>query len=668
MRHISYLFSKFDLINTLLTIIFAIIITNYSAESKTIYWQKAGNLKGKVTALVTKPSGEIFAAIQKEGIYRSIDNGNNWDQVNNGLTNLTVNTMAVRANGDIFAGTNGGGIFISKDNGQSWTEINEGLLSPYIVAISINPSNGHLYVATDVYSSLFRSTNSGQSWEERNNGIANISINNIAISNEDELFACTFSGMYFSRDNGNSWRAINQGLPEQKNIYSFVFVNDNLILIGSRNSKIYNTTSNGGSWKLSTELKGSEQIFGLLKAQNGELCAATFGKGAYRSTDNGQTWKQINGGLTNIQLLNIVQHSSGDLLVGTWGDGVFKGKEVDFKVFAEGSYCAGKEISVSFTSSIIYDSNNNFQVELSDEEGNFDNPFIIGNLKSTTHGIVTGKLPRTLKPGSGYKIRVRASSPMMDSEESEESITILPSPNVEISGKLVVCPSLRVTYYTKETGYSNQWQVTGGTPVNGLQDDSLVVVWGKAGKGYITLIQCNINTGCCDTLVQEILIEIPPAPKITRRLMELVSSYPTGNQWYLDGQKIEGATDSVITPVETGYYTVQAIDSNGCVTGMSDPYLFDIESVGDEVNYYQFNVYPNPADDKILLQFYILNPSYITISLLNLPGSSIYSESNNYLPGEHQQIINITNFSNGFYLLELNINGKKFYRKVIVQR
>ncbi|MCX7736638.1 MAG: YCF48-related protein [Candidatus Kapabacteria bacterium] len=655
------------LIRLLLFVTILIFINNFSAESKTIYWQKVGNLKGKVTALITKPTGEIFAAIQKEGIYRSSDNGNTWEQVNKGLTNLTVNAMAARANGDIFAGTNGGGMFVSKDNGQSWSEINEGLQSPYIVAVSINP-NGHLYIATDVYSTVYRSTTSGQSWEERNNGIENISINNIAISSEGELFACTYSGMYFSRDNGNSWRAINQGLPEQKNIYSLVFVNKNLILIGSRNSKIYSSTSNGGSWRLASELKDSEQIFALLKAQNDELFAATFGRGAYRSTDNGQTWKQINGGLSNIQLLNIVQHPNGDLLAGTWGDGVFRGREVDFKVIAGGSYCAGQEISVTFTSSIIYDSNNNFRVELSDAEGNFDNPYLIGNLKSTTPGVVTGKLPRSLPPGNGYKIRVRASSPMMDSEESDETITILPSPEVEIFGKTTVCPTLRTTYYNKEKGHSTRWQVTGGTPVGGLQNDSLVVVWGQVGKGYITLVQCNTVTGCCDTLVKEISIEIPPGPIISRRLMDLVSSYPTGNQWYLDGKKIEGATDSIITPVETGFYTVQAIDSNGCVTAMSDPYWFDIESVEDDESYYQLSVYPNPADDRIKLEFYITNPTNISIRLLNLPGSTLYNYSNYYLPGNHQYIIDLSNFSNGFYLLEFNISGRKFYRKVIVQR
>lgn len=668
MMHNNYVLKNLRKFNLFLSILLIILINIISAESKTIYWQKAGNLKGKVTALITKPSGEIFAAIQKEGIYRSTDNGNSWVQVNNGLTNLTVNAMASRVNGDIFAGTNGGGMFISKDNGQSWTEINEGLMSPYIVAVSVNPSNGHLYIATDVYSTIYRSTNSGQNWEERSNGITNISVNNISISKEDELFACTFSGMFFSRDNGNSWRAINQGLPEQKNIYSLLFVNDNLILIGSRNSKIYGSTSNGGSWRLVTELKESEQIFGLLKAQNGEIFASTFGKGAYRSLDDGQTWKQINGGLTNIQLLNIVQHSNGDLLVGTWGDGVFRGKEVEFKVSAEGSYCAGQEISVSFTSSITYDSNNNFRVELSDAEGNFDNPFLIGNLKSTTHGTVTGKLPKSLPSGNGYKIRVRASSPMMDSEESEESLIILPSPNVEITGKFLVCPQLRQTYYPKEVGHSSKWQVAGGTPIGGLQNDSLVVVWGEVGKGYITLIQCNVNTGCCDTLVQEISIEIPPAPRITRRLMDLVSSYPTGNQWYLDGQKIEGATDSLITPVETGYYTVQAVDSNGCTTAMSDPYFFDIESVEEDESKYLLTVYPNPADDRINIEFYLSNPSNVTIGLLNLPGSIIYKLSQNYFPGNHRKLIDISNLSSGFYLLEFNVNGKKFYRKVIIQR
>lgn len=49
----------------------------------------------------------------------------------------------------------------------------------------------------------------------------------------------------------------------------------------------------------------------------------------------------------------------------------------------------------------------------------------------------------------------------------------------------------------------------------------------------------------------------------------LVSSASTGNQWLLAGDPIAGAVDSAYTPSETGYYSVQLTDANGC-TAASD--------------------------------------------------------------------------------------------------
>lgn len=52
-----------------------------------------------------------------------------------------------------------------------------------------------------------------------------------------------------------------------------------------------------------------------------------------------------------------------------------------------------------------------------------------------------------------------------------------------------------------------------------------------------------------------------------------VSTTGLAYQWYLDGNPITGATDSVLHPEESGVYTVAAISDNGC-TALSDPFIF----------------------------------------------------------------------------------------------
>ncbi|MDY6902255.1 MAG: hypothetical protein SWZ49_29920, partial [Cyanobacteriota bacterium] len=72
-------------------------------------------------------NGYLFAGTPDRGIFRSQDDGKNWEAVNSGLTNLNIQTLYNEPEkGHIFAGTPGGGVFRSKDNGDNWVPIHTG--------------------------------------------------------------------------------------------------------------------------------------------------------------------------------------------------------------------------------------------------------------------------------------------------------------------------------------------------------------------------------------------------------------------------------------------------------------------------------------------------------------------------------------------------------------
>ncbi len=52
-----------------------------------------------------------------------------------------------------------------------------------------------------------------------------------------------------------------------------------------------------------------------------------------------------------------------------------------------------------------------------------------------------------------------------------------------------------------------------------------------------------------------------------------MSSEPSGIQWYLNGNIINGATSQYYTPVQNGNYTLMYTDSNGC-SSTSPVYYF----------------------------------------------------------------------------------------------
>ena len=82
-------------------------------------------------------NGYLFAGSYGDGVFRSSDNGDNWIEVNNGLTAPFVLSFATNASGDIFAGTYfGNGVFRSTDNGDSWNEKNNGLIATEVRTIA----------------------------------------------------------------------------------------------------------------------------------------------------------------------------------------------------------------------------------------------------------------------------------------------------------------------------------------------------------------------------------------------------------------------------------------------------------------------------------------------------------------------------------------------------
>jgi photosystem II stability/assembly factor-like uncharacterized protein len=96
----------------------------------------------------------IFVGLFNNGVARSTDGGANWIDV--GLSNQAVVALTTYENRLLFAGSflRGHGVFRSENNGDSWETINNGLSNRIIEALIINGDK--LFAATD--SGLFCSS------------------------------------------------------------------------------------------------------------------------------------------------------------------------------------------------------------------------------------------------------------------------------------------------------------------------------------------------------------------------------------------------------------------------------------------------------------------------------------------------------------------------------
>jgi photosystem II stability/assembly factor-like uncharacterized protein len=160
--------------------------------------------------LVVDRENRMFAGTDGSGVYRSTDGGASWDQVNGGLTNLTVFNLAPAPGGRVYAVTNGG-IHLSTDNGSHWQLKTTNFAYSNLVVVPWNSSDTVLAWAANSY---FVSTDGGSTWSGGSTLPMWESITSMVSDLRGSLFAATARGVYHSTDRGSTWMLRNAGLTD----------------------------------------------------------------------------------------------------------------------------------------------------------------------------------------------------------------------------------------------------------------------------------------------------------------------------------------------------------------------------------------------------------------------------------------------------------------------
>ena len=88
------------------------------------------------------------------------------------------------------------------------------------------------------------------------------------------------------------------------------------------------------------------------------------------------------------------------------------------------TFCSGENISISYTVHAQLNTDNIFSAELSNDEGNFSSPFVIGSFTSTSSGSFLGQIPDDIDAGTHYRIRVNSSDPLYYGAPNLKNISI----------------------------------------------------------------------------------------------------------------------------------------------------------------------------------------------------------------------------------------------------
>lgn len=268
-------------------------------------------MAGKMTVLV----GTIG-----QGVMRSADGGETWRRmgIDQGLhSDALVRTLHndPRRPETVYAGTDLG-LYKSEDAGHDWKLVDSPLSKYHVWALASAPGDPDVMFAgtgTPKRCHVLRSTDAGKSWEPLSVEIAetcpNVGVPRVtAIAFDPEnqrsiWVGLEVDGARHSIDGGETWTAINGGIPNPDVHNIAVAAGPPKTVIVVVNNEVYTSTDDGASWNP----VGIRQNFPYgyprgIKVQpdNSKVVFVTIGDTTpgsvgtiMRSSDTGQTWEEL---------------------------------------------------------------------------------------------------------------------------------------------------------------------------------------------------------------------------------------------------------------------------------------------------------------------------------------------------------------------------------------
>jgi hypothetical protein len=187
------------------------------------------------------------------------------------------------------------------------------------------------------------------------------------------------------------------------------------------------------------------------------------------------------------------------------------------------------------------------------------------------------------------------------------------------------------------------------------------------GGAYLYLYDWIVSEGCRSNRVPATATvnSFPAIPTISQNWNFLTSSSSVGNQWFLNGNPIPGATGQVHEALVVGNYTV-SVTINGCTT-TSAVYQVTIIGIEEQLNAL-VSVYPNPVNDKLSVDVGSLGVKVSTVKISDLSGRSVYFMEYSGGLSEEILVVSTDKFRQGVYLLEIITESGTIRNKFTVQR
>jgi photosystem II stability/assembly factor-like uncharacterized protein len=250
------------------------------------------------------------------GIYRSFDGGDTWTELTNGLPSPSINMGRIGisiSESDpeilyaIYADKIGSfyGIYRTVDNGDSWIQVNDGSLSGMYFSygwwfgrIRVDPVDPDIVYGIGF--DLYKTSDGGNSWSNISEWTVHVDQHDLYVHPMSHQYAVLGNdgGIYVTQNGGNSWTFLNN-LPITQFYTCEVDYQYPQRLYGGTQDNGTNRTMTGqtGDWE---NIYGGDGFYVLVDPVNNNYVYAEYQYGALaRSTNGGNSFASATSGISS---------------------------------------------------------------------------------------------------------------------------------------------------------------------------------------------------------------------------------------------------------------------------------------------------------------------------------------------------------------------------------
>ncbi len=507
-----------------------------------------------------------------------------------------------------------GGIMLKTTNaGATWSALSTGTNDTLRSVYFVDENIGFIVGAQGT---IRKTVDGGLTWTAQSSGVTNL-LRSVFFVNESVGFACGGGGVILKTPNGgDNWYPQNSGLT-----------ND---LINIRFSDVY--TGYAAS-SLSTFLNGN-----MLK-----------------TTDGGVTWNSV------------YTHTDGFLGLAVFGDAVYAGGGYETIV---------KSVNGGTTWSQVNPTSTNANHFRSAAFVSADTGYVVGDVGLiyyttdggttwTNQGINTNGVLSVYVVNKDTVFACGTSGTIL--RFTTPCTPLAPGP---VTGDASVCAHDTTAYHISSVQGVNyyKWSVPPGSNIVSGQGDTLIVVIFGTTSGFVSVADSNQCGLSVPTQFSVTVSPTPPVPVITQNMSSLTSSSSAGNQWYLNGNLIPGATAQTYTVTQNGVYRVKVTYTSGCWT-MSLPFTVTNVGLADVFPLASaLAITPNPVNHNAVLNFALRHPARVGIMIFESVGNKVKETPVELMPEGLQHLeLDVASFAPGIYLVRMECDKEVSFTKFVKQ-